>query len=120
LVRVLTDHGAKLTLDAGNGYMPFHWAKRLSNGEVAVELERLDANNRFVKRWVFGGLSAPGGGAGENILANVESKDISPISANLVCIQGVGGRRFLNTWCPTLQAWSILVYLNRAFNSHLS
>jgi len=61
-VRVLTDHGAKLTLDAGNGYMPFHWAKRLSNGEVAVELERLDANNRFVKRWVFGGLSAPGGG----------------------------------------------------------
>ena len=58
----MTDHGAKLTLDVGNGYMPFHWAERLSNVEATVELERLGANNRFVRRWVFGGLSAPGGG----------------------------------------------------------
>jgi hypothetical protein len=60
-VRVLADHGAKLTLEAGNGYTPFHWAERLSNTEVAVELERLGADNRFVGRWMFGGLAAPNG-----------------------------------------------------------
>jgi hypothetical protein len=60
-VRVLADHGAKLTLEAGNGYTPFHWAERLSNVEVAAELERLGADNRFVGRWMFGGLPAPGG-----------------------------------------------------------
>ena len=60
-VRVLADYGAKLTLEAGNGCTPFHWAERLSNGEVTAELERLGADNRFVGRWMFGGLSAPGG-----------------------------------------------------------
>jgi ankyrin repeat protein len=59
-VRVLAEHGAKLTLEASNGYTPFHWAERLSNEEVAAELERLGADNRFVGRWMFGGL---GGGS---------------------------------------------------------
>ena len=58
-VRVLAEHGAKLTLEASNGYTPFHWAERLSNEEVAAELEKLGADNRFVGRWMFGGL---GGG----------------------------------------------------------
>ncbi|KAL3823133.1 hypothetical protein ACHAXA_006463 [Cyclostephanos tholiformis] len=58
-VRVLADHGAKLTLEASNGYTPFHWAERLSNMEVAAELERLGADNRFIGRWMFGGLTAP-------------------------------------------------------------
>ncbi|KAL3776435.1 hypothetical protein ACHAW5_009244 [Stephanodiscus triporus] len=60
-VRVLADHGAKLTLEASNGYTPFHWAERLSNEEVAAELERLGADNRFVGRWMFGGLAPPNG-----------------------------------------------------------
>lgn len=53
-VRVLSEHGAELTIEASNGYTPFHWAERLSNEEVAGELERLGADNRFVGRWVFG------------------------------------------------------------------
>jgi len=61
-VRVLAGHGAKLTIEASNGYTPYHWAERLSNEEVAAELERLGADNRFVGRWVFGS----GGGAGDD------------------------------------------------------
>lgn len=54
-VRILAEHGAKLTIEAGNGYTPYHWAERLSNEEVAAEMERLGADNRFVGRWMFGG-----------------------------------------------------------------
>merc|ERR1711982_217781 len=62
-VKVLADHGAKLTIEASNGYTPFHWSQRLSNDEVAAELERLGADNRFVGRlWMFGSSS---GGTGE-------------------------------------------------------
>mmetsp|Transcript_8740 Transcript_8740/g.15867 ORF Transcript_8740/g.15867 Transcript_8740/m.15867 type:complete len:912 (-) Transcript_8740:294-3029(-) len=61
-VRVLSGHGAKLTIEASNGYTPFHWAERLSNEEVAAELERLGADNRFVGRWMFGSGGAGAGG----------------------------------------------------------
>ena len=54
-VRVLADHGTNLTIEASNGYTPYHWAERLSNEEVASELERLGADNRFVASWMFGG-----------------------------------------------------------------
>lgn len=57
-VKVLAKHGAKLTLEATNGYTPFHWAERLSNVEVAAELEKLGADNRFVGRWVGFGVSS--------------------------------------------------------------
>jgi hypothetical protein len=65
-VRALSNHGAKLTVEASNGYTPFHWAERLSNEEAAAELERLGADNRFVGRWMFGSgrgghLAASGG-----------------------------------------------------------
>ena len=53
-VRVLAEHGARLTIEAGNGYTPFHWAERLCNEEVAAELQRFGADNRFVGRWMFG------------------------------------------------------------------
>lgn len=53
-VRILAEHGAKLTIEASNGYTPYHWAERLSNEEVAKELQRLGADNRFVGRWMFG------------------------------------------------------------------
>lgn len=54
-VIVLADHGAKLTTEASNGYTPFHWAERLSNDEVASELERLGADARYMLgRWMFG------------------------------------------------------------------
>jgi ankyrin repeat protein len=59
-VRILAEHGANLTIEAGNGYTPYHWAERLSNEEVAQELERLGADNRFVGRWMFGSSSARG------------------------------------------------------------
>mmetsp|Transcript_31734 Transcript_31734/g.66753 ORF Transcript_31734/g.66753 Transcript_31734/m.66753 type:complete len:946 (-) Transcript_31734:48-2885(-) len=68
-VRVLADHGAKLTIEASNGYTPYHWAERLSNEEVASELERLGADNRFVGRWMFGGgetSSSPGSSTGDD------------------------------------------------------
>lgn len=48
-VRILANHGAKLTLEANNGYTPFHWAQRLSNHEVATELQRLGADQRFLE-----------------------------------------------------------------------
>merc|ERR1719162_1311419 len=50
-VRVLARHGANLTVEASNGYTPFHWAERLSNEEVAAELEVLGADTRFVGSW---------------------------------------------------------------------
>ena len=53
-VRVLAEHGARLTIEAGNGYTPYHWAERLCNEEVASELQRFGADNRFVGRWMFG------------------------------------------------------------------
>lgn len=65
-VRVLAQYGAKLTVEASNGYTPFHWAERLSNEEVARELERLGADNRFVGRWMFGSSSGGGNNAGDN------------------------------------------------------
>jgi hypothetical protein len=57
-VKILAKHGAKLTLEATNGYTPFHWAERLSNVEVAAELEKLGADNRFVGRWIGFGVSS--------------------------------------------------------------
>eukprot|EP00984_Skeletonema_dohrnii_P014869 scaffold6345_cov107-Skeletonema_dohrnii-CCMP3373.AAC.5 len=60
-VRILAEHGAKLTVEAGNGYTPYHWAERLSNEEVASELESLGADNRFVGSWMFGSSSANAG-----------------------------------------------------------
>lgn len=65
-VRVLSGHGAKLTIEASNGYTPFHWAERLSNEEVAGELEKLGADNRFVGRWMFGGGGGGKGAGGED------------------------------------------------------
>ncbi|KAL9185669.1 hypothetical protein ACHAXT_003446 [Thalassiosira profunda] len=61
-VRVLSRCGAELTIEAGNGYTPYHWAERLSNEEVAAELQRLGADNRFVGRWMFGASSDGGEG----------------------------------------------------------
>lgn len=62
-VRVLARHGANMTIEASNGYTPFHWAERLSNEDVAAELERLGADNRFIGRWALGGGGGPGAGA---------------------------------------------------------
>lgn len=47
-VRILARHGALLAEEADNGYTPFHWAQRLSNHDVATELQRLGADQRFV------------------------------------------------------------------------
>lgn len=47
-VRILARHGALLAQEADNGYTPFHWAQRLSNHDVAFELQRLGADQRFV------------------------------------------------------------------------
>ena len=65
-VRVLSEHGAKLTIEASNGYTPFHWAERLSNEEAAAELERLGADNRFVSGWMFGNRGS-GSGSGSTV-----------------------------------------------------
>ena len=54
-VRILASHGALLAQEADNGYTPFHWAQRLSNHDVATELQRLGADQRFV---MSGPLSA--------------------------------------------------------------
>lgn len=48
-VRVLANHGAELLLEANNGYTPFHWAQRLSNHDVANELQKLGADQRFLE-----------------------------------------------------------------------
>jgi hypothetical protein len=47
-VRVLASFGAKMSVEAANGYTPYHWAERLSNSEAAEELRRLGADDRFV------------------------------------------------------------------------
>jgi hypothetical protein len=39
-VQVLVQHGAKLDVEANNGYTPIQWAQRLSNDQVAKELLR--------------------------------------------------------------------------------
>ncbi|KAL3944769.1 MAG: hypothetical protein SGBAC_001140 [Bacillariaceae sp.] len=43
-VQVLARHGAKLSLEANNGYSPVQWARRLSNGEVEEALTELMQN----------------------------------------------------------------------------
>ena len=47
-VRILAKHGAQLALEANNGYTPYHWAQRLSNAQVAEELQKLGADQRFL------------------------------------------------------------------------
>ena len=37
-IQVLASHGCDLTVEAGNGYTPYHWAEHLSNHDVATEL----------------------------------------------------------------------------------
>ena len=39
-VRILSSHGAELSIEAVNGYTPLQWAIRLQNKEVAEELQR--------------------------------------------------------------------------------
>ena len=46
-VRILATYGAELTIEAHNGYTPFHWAERLSNKEVGEELKRHKADKKF-------------------------------------------------------------------------
>lgn len=46
-VRILSRHGAQLAVEAVNGYTPFHWAQRLSNDDVAEELQSMGADQRF-------------------------------------------------------------------------
>ncbi|CAJ1949398.1 unnamed protein product [Cylindrotheca closterium] len=43
-VQVLARHGAKLSLEANNGYSPVQWARRLSNDEVEEALTELMQN----------------------------------------------------------------------------
>jgi len=43
-VQVLANHGAKLSLEANNGYSPLQWARRLSNEEVEEALQELIQN----------------------------------------------------------------------------
>jgi len=47
-VRILSSHDADLTIEAGNGYTPYHWAERLNNTDVTAELEKLGAAKRFL------------------------------------------------------------------------
>ena len=47
-VRVLASFGVRMTIEAANGYTPYHWAERLSNTDVADELRRLRADDRFM------------------------------------------------------------------------
>ena len=51
-VRVLASYGAELTIEAHNGYTPFHWAERLSNKEVIEELKKHKADKKFT--FMFG------------------------------------------------------------------
>jgi hypothetical protein len=48
-VQILSRHGSQLAVEAANGYTPFHWAQRLSNDDVAEELKRLGADQRFLE-----------------------------------------------------------------------
>jgi len=47
-VRILSSYDADLTIEAGNGYTPYHWAERLNNTDVTLELEKLGAAKRFL------------------------------------------------------------------------
>jgi hypothetical protein len=52
-VQILSRHGSQLAVEAANGYTPFHWAQRLSNDNVAEELQRLGADQRFLEMgWI--------------------------------------------------------------------
>jgi hypothetical protein len=52
-VQILSSHGSQLAVEAANGYTPFHWAQRLSNDDVAEELQRLGADQRFLEMgWI--------------------------------------------------------------------
>jgi ankyrin repeat protein len=50
--RVLARHGAKLAVEANNGYTPLQWALRLSNGAVAEELKNLTKNRTDQAGWM--------------------------------------------------------------------
>ena len=53
-VRILANHGAQLAVEANNGYTPFQWAQRLSNTQVAEELQKLGgADHRFLLEHSF-------------------------------------------------------------------
>ena len=54
-VQILARRGAQLAVEAANGYTPYHWAQRLSNDDVANELQKLGADKRFLE---MGSLSA--------------------------------------------------------------
>jgi ankyrin repeat protein len=54
-VKIIASFGAKMNVEANNGYTPYHWAQRLSNREVLEEFQHLGADNRFV--WSFGSPS---------------------------------------------------------------
>eukprot|EP00978_Attheya_sp_CCMP212_P034797 scaffold147951_cov59-Attheya_sp.AAC.1 len=54
-VKILASCGAKMNVEANNGYTPYHWAERLSNREVLEEFQHLGADNRFI--WSFGSPS---------------------------------------------------------------
>lgn len=54
-VKILARRGAQLAVEAANGYTPYHWAQRLSNDDVAKELQKLGADQRFLE---MGPLSA--------------------------------------------------------------
>jgi Ankyrin repeats (3 copies) len=56
-VRILAAHGARLAIEANNGYTPFHWAQRLSNMQVAEELQRLGGDQRFLLEHSFSNIA---------------------------------------------------------------
>jgi len=61
-IRLLASRpGIKMTVEASNGYTPYHWAERLSNEEARLELESLGAGKRFegMQRWMFGERKVP-------------------------------------------------------------
>jgi len=61
-IRLLSSRpGIKMTVEASNGYTPYHWAERLSNEEARLELESLGAGKRFegMQRWMFGERKVP-------------------------------------------------------------
>jgi hypothetical protein len=50
--QVLARHGAKLAVEANNGYTPLQWALRLSNEAVAEELKNLTKNGTDQAGWM--------------------------------------------------------------------
>ena len=57
-VKILASRGAELAVEAANGYTPFHWAQRLSNDDVANELQRLGADQRFLEMGSFSAIAS--------------------------------------------------------------